>query len=79
MIWAALSGPFYFWKKGAQIEALVLALTCVPPMFADPASSAIDPKLLSHIASLTWGGAALLAPVLLMACYHRRGWDEIAY
>lgn len=79
VIWAALSGPFYFWKKGAQIEALLLTLACVPPMFADPANSAIDPQLLSQIASLAWGGAALLAPVLLIACYQRRGWNEVIH
>ena len=78
MIWAALSGPLYFWKKGAQIEALLLAIACVPPIFADPTNSAIDPEFLSQFASLAWGGAALLAPILLMACYHRRGWDEVA-
>lgn len=77
MIWAGLSGPLYFWKKGAQIEALLLALVCLPPIFASPTNSAIDPKLLSQIASLAWGGAALLAPLLLGACYRRRGWDEV--
>lgn len=77
MIWAALSGPLYFWKKGAQIEALLLALVCVPPIFASATSSAIDPETLAQMASLAWGGSALLAPVLLAACYRRRGWDEV--
>lgn len=77
MIWAAMSGPLYFWKKGAQIEALLLALVCLPPIFADPATSLIDPKLLSQAASMAWGGAAFLAPLLLEACYRRRGWDEV--
>lgn len=77
MIWAALSGPLYFWKKGAQIEAVLLATVCVPPIFADPANSALDPELLSRLASLAWGAAAFLAPMLLGACYRRRGWDEV--
>ncbi len=69
----------YFWKKGARIEALLLVLVCVPQIFADPANSAIDPLLLSEIASLAWGAAALLAPVLLIACYQRRGWTEVVH
>ena len=29
VLWALLSGPIYFWKKGARIEAMLLAVAAV--------------------------------------------------
>jgi hypothetical protein len=77
VLWALLSGPIYFWKKGARIEAMLLAVASVPPLLADQEHSLIDPNLLSGFASLVWGAAAVFAPLLLMQCYRRQGWIEI--
>jgi hypothetical protein len=77
VLWAMLSGPFYFWKKGARSEALLLAMACVPALFAGAPHSPIDPELLTEFTSLVWVAVALLAPLLLMRRYRRQGWAEI--
>jgi hypothetical protein len=77
VLWALLTGPGYFWRKGARIEAMLLALVSVPPLVADREHSLIDPSVLSAFASLTWAGAALCAPLILSYCYRRQGWVEV--
>ena len=78
VLWAMLSGPFYFWKKGARSEALLLAVASVPALFADAQHSLVDPNLLADFASVAWVAAAALAPLLLMHRYLRQGWVEIS-
>jgi hypothetical protein len=75
---ALIGGPFYYWRKQAPIEALVLfTLEVVLFLVSNRGISdrAIDTTTLSLA---LWLGAALLAPVLLPMCYLRKGWIEIA-
>jgi len=77
VLWAMLSGPFYFWKKGARNEALLLAMACVPGLFAGAPHSPVDPEMLTEFSSLVWVVFALLAPLLVMRRLRRQGWTEI--
>jgi len=76
--WALLCGPAYYWRKRAPIEALLFALALGALLFLDEdrdiagASGGID------IGTMLWLGFALAAPVLLPACYRRKGWVEVA-
>ncbi len=79
VIGALLAGPFYYWKKQAPVEALLLftaeLLLFVVSNRAIVNGGAIDSATPSLI---LWLGAALLAPVLLPMCYRRKGWIEVA-
>ena len=72
VLWALLTGPFYFWRKGALIEAIVIAAATLPFWAVDSEGPVLD-----AISGLVWLGAVLFAPVLLMMSYERRGWVEV--
>ena len=76
---ALFAGPFYYWRKQAPVEALML-FTAELVLFvvsnrAIVSGGAIDSATPGLI---LWLGAALLAPVLLPMCYRRKGWVEVA-
>ena len=77
-LWALLCGPAYFWRKRAPIEALLFAVALGALLFLDDdwdlsnVSDGID------MGTMLWLGFALAAPVLLPACYRRKGWVEVA-
>lgn len=77
-LWALLCGPAYYWRKRAPIEALLFAVALGALLFLDDdwdlsnVSDGID------IGTMLWLGFALAAPVLLPACYRRKGWVEVA-
>jgi Ca2+/H+ antiporter len=75
---ALLSGPFYYWKKKAPVEALVL-FTVELVLFVIPNRDLGGDVFLgsSWIGVALWLGAAAMAPVLLPMCYRRKGWIEI--
>ncbi|MGH7075878.1 MAG: hypothetical protein ACREFD_17005 [Stellaceae bacterium] len=75
---ALFSGPFYYWKKKAPVEALVL-FTAELILFVTPNSSLGGDAFLgsSWYGVALWLGAAMLAPVLLPLCYRRKGWTEV--
>jgi hypothetical protein len=75
---ALLSGPFYYWKKKAPVEALLL-FTAELVLFLTPNKFLGGDVFLgsSWIGVALWLGAAALAPVLLPICYRRKGWVEI--
>jgi hypothetical protein len=78
VIGALLTGPFYYWKKQAPVEALILfTIQLVLFVLSNRAiaTGAIDSTTPSLV---LWLGAALLAPVLLPMCYRRKGWIEVA-
>ena len=78
VIGALLTGPFYYWRKQAPVEAVLLfTAELVLFLMSNHAigSNAIDSTSPSLV---LWLGAALLAPVLLPMCYRRKGWIEIA-
>jgi hypothetical protein len=75
--WAFLFGPLFYWRKRAPIEALLFLIATAPLLgFADEVellgiSDAFD------LGSVIWTAFALSAPVLLPACYRRKGWEEV--
>lgn len=74
---ALLSGPFYYWKKKAPVEALLL-FTAELVLFVVP-NHYLSGDVLgnSYPALILWLGSAVLAPILLPLCYRRKGWMEI--
>lgn len=74
---ALLSGPFYYWKKQAPVEAAVLFTAELVLFFISNhaiSNNAIDGTTPSVI---LWLASAFAAPVLLPMCYRRKGWVEI--
>lgn len=74
---ALLTGPLYYWRKQAPVEALILfTAELILFLLSNPniAQGAVDTATASLV---LWLGAALLAPVLLPMCYRRKGWIEI--
>ena len=71
IVWAVVTGPFFFWRKGAMIEGFVVAAATL-------AAWALDADgLIKGVSSLVWLVAALLAPMLLAKSYERRGWVDV--
>jgi hypothetical protein len=78
VIGALLTGPFYYWRKQAPVEALIL-FTIQLILFLLSNRAIVDGTFDTTTPSLVlWLGSALLAPVLLPMCYRRKGWIEIA-
>ena len=75
---ALIAGPFYYWRKQAPVEALLLFSAQLILFFLSNPNighGRVDTATPSFI---LWLGAAFLAPVLLPMCYRRKGWIEIA-
>jgi len=77
IVWTALTGPFYFFKKGALIEGSVMLMLGLWIEFADPDVVRVSAGVLSDIDWSVWGAFVLLSPLLLAWSYRRRGWTEI--
>ena len=77
VLWALMAGPLYFWRKGAMIEAALLAAAGASLWFFDAGSALISLAALRAITTAIWAGSVVLAPVLLELSYRRRGWVEI--
>jgi hypothetical protein len=77
--WAFLFGPFFFWKKRARAEALLLALATTPILDIDYSGPKYSVTLsgLAYLTPLVWIGFAVFAPVLLIMAYRRKRWLEI--
>jgi hypothetical protein len=75
VLWALLSGPFFFWKKGAMMEAVVIGFLTLPtlPLWVVDSES----YHLEELGGLVWLGAGFLAPLLLAGSYVRRGWVDV--
>jgi hypothetical protein len=78
--WALLFGPFFFWRKGAHIEAILLVLAMTPLMNIEHSDSQYSVILSgpAYLTWLVWIGFAAFAPVLLTLAYQRKRWVEIA-
>jgi hypothetical protein len=77
IVGALLGGPFYYWRKQAPIEAIILFMAELILFVVSNraiSATAIDSTTPSLI---LWLGSGLLAPVLLPVCYRRKGWTEI--
>ena len=76
MLFAAISGPFYYWKKRARIEAVLIALSGLPLLVYDPSHALLSRAMLTDLASAVWALSVVLAPLLLALSYRRQGWSE---
>ncbi|HUN49147.1 MAG TPA: hypothetical protein VMU85_21615 [Stellaceae bacterium] len=75
-LWALLLGPAYYWRKQAPVEALLLVvldgvLLLMPDAILGLGSAG------DTLSLLVWLGFGAGAPVLLPACYRRKGWVEV--
>jgi hypothetical protein len=75
--WAFLCGPAYYWRKRAPIEALVFVLVLLALLLLDPDWDIVGVSDEIDIGTMVWLGFALAAPILLPACYRRKGWIEV--
>jgi hypothetical protein len=76
-VWAFLCGPVYYWRKRAPIEALVFAVALGALLLLDPGSAFTGVSDDTDIGAMLWTAFALAAPILLPACYRRKGWIEV--
>jgi hypothetical protein len=77
MMFALLTGPIYYWKKRARLEAVVLCTISVALLVYNPDSALVSGAVFADITTVVWAGSVLLAPFLLALSYHRQGWTEI--
>jgi len=75
--WAFLCGPVYYWRKRAPIEALVFGLALGALLLLDPGWDIMGISDDIDLGTMLWAGFALAAPILLPACYRRKGWIEV--
>jgi hypothetical protein len=78
VLFALLSGPVHYWRKRARIEAAVLGIAALAPVFYNPATALVSRAALTDAAAVLWAGAGVLAPALIAMSYRRQGWREIA-
>jgi hypothetical protein len=76
-VWALLCGPAYYWRKRAPIEALLFASALGTLLFLDGGGDIAVFSDRLDIGTMLWLVFALAAPVLLPACYRRKGWVEV--
>lgn len=74
MLWALLAGPLYYWKKGAVIEAILLCAAAVPLWVIDESNSLVSFSTVEDATALIWAASVVLAPLILVMSYRRRGW-----
>jgi hypothetical protein len=72
ILWALFTGPFYFWRRGAMVAALVVGIATLPFWLID-----LGNELWDAVAGLVYIGSAFLAPALVAASYDRRGWVDV--
>jgi len=79
IIWAFVFGPFFFWKKGALAEALLMVLSTAPLLeFGhDDGRYHFALSEIPYLSAVIWAAFAILAPALLVMHYRRKGWLEI--
>jgi hypothetical protein len=77
ILWSLLFGPFYYWRQGALIEAVLVAIFTLAILFVDDDSAVIGPEVLSTLITLALLASVILAPVILASSYRRRGWVEV--
>ena len=76
-LWACLLGPIYYWRKRAPIEAALFGVTMAALLFVDDDGDILGMSTGLDLRSVTWLVFALATPVLLPACYRRKGWVEL--
>jgi hypothetical protein len=80
ILWVFLFGPLYYWRKGALIEALLMALGSIQILGIgfDDSALGFDLSDLPDVALVVWIAFSALAPALLIMRYRRRGWVELS-
>jgi hypothetical protein len=76
-LWAFWGGPFYYWRKGAPVEASLFGIALATLLLLDANSDFSELSGGLDVGALIWLGLALAAPVLLPGSYRRKGWAEI--
>jgi hypothetical protein len=75
VLWAFVFGPFFYWKKGARLEAAVMLLSAAPLLAVD--QNSVSLVAIPYLSATLWTVIAALAPVLLVMHYRRKGWLEL--
>jgi hypothetical protein len=73
-----LLGPFYYWKKKAPVEALLLCVAEAVLFLVPDQSLGTGIWGIDYPSLVLWLGAAIAAPALLPICYRRKGWTEVS-
>ncbi len=78
MLWAFLFGPFFYWKKGAQIEAVLMVLSAAPLLQLSHIGSkySVSFSEIPYVSAVFWAAFVALAPLVLVMHYRRKGWVE---
>jgi hypothetical protein len=78
-VWAFIFGPFFYWKKGARIEAVLMALSAMPLLQLSHGGLkyAVSLSAIPYVSMVLWAAFAAMAPVLLVMHYRRKGWVEV--
>jgi len=79
MLWALIFGPFFYWKKGAQAEAVLMVLSAAPLLQLSHIGSkySVSFSEIPYVSALLWAAFVALAPALLVMHYRRKNWEEI--
>jgi hypothetical protein len=79
VLWSFIFGPFFFWKKGARVEAFLMALSAAPLLQVSHTGHkySLGFSEIPYLSPVLWAGFAALAPVLLVMHYRRNGWIEV--
>jgi hypothetical protein len=79
VLWAFIFGPFFYWKKGAQTEAVLMVLSAAPLLQLSHIGSKYSVSFfeIPYVSAVLWAAFVALAPVLLVMHYRRKNWEEI--
>lgn len=76
IFWSLVTGPLYYWKRGARIEAILLLVISGSLYFYNSHSAIISYDTLWYFATAVWLVSVVGAPFLLCWSFRRRGWEE---
>jgi hypothetical protein len=79
VLWALIFGPFFYWKKGAQAEAVLMVLSAAPLLQLSHVGSkySVGFSEIPYVSAFLWAAFVALAPALLVMHYRRKNWEEI--
>jgi len=79
VLWAFIFGPFFYWKKGARAETMLMVLAAAPLLQVSQTGAKFSMSLseIPYLSGVVWAIFAALAPILLVMHYQRKGWVEV--
>ena len=79
VLWALIFGPLFYWKKGAQAEAVLMVLSATPLLQLSHIGSkySVSFSEIPYVSAVLWAAFVALAPILLVMHYRRKGWVEV--